>query len=255
MVSSRNHRLLAGWALALLLMSGFAALGNWQLARMQEKQRMLAAAAHALDPAQRRSPQPLQRAADSERAKTYDWAAGHGALRKTTVWLDNQVHAGRPGVRMYCLLQPDTGGQAVLLDVGWWPLDGQRRLPAASCPAVDSQVVRGLLAPPPAVGLAHGPALTRQADVRWLAVRLVPSELAAALRLDAGIAPRVLRLDPDVQPEDTGVMRVPGLRDLTILPNTLPPERHLGYAVQWFGLALATLVVALVLTLRRQRHD
>ena len=43
-------------------------------------------------------------------------------------------------------------------------------------------------------------------------------------------------------------------RDLDILPNTLPPERHLGYAVQWFGLALAVLVTALVLSLRRGRR-
>jgi cytochrome oxidase assembly protein ShyY1 len=40
-------------------------------------------------------------------------------------------------------------------------------------------------------------------------------------------------------------------RDLDVLPNTLPPERHLGYAVQWFGLALAVLVTALVLTFRK----
>ena len=43
-------------------------------------------------------------------------------------------------------------------------------------------------------------------------------------------------------------------RDLDVLPNTLPPERHLGYAVQWFGLALAVLVTALVLTFRKPRR-
>ena len=32
--------------------------------------------------------------------------------------------------------------------------------------------------------------------------------------------------------------------------NTLTPDRHLGYAVQWFGLAITVLVVALVLTLK-----
>ncbi|KKD57741.1 hypothetical protein VM57_01405 [Stenotrophomonas maltophilia] len=32
-----------------------------------------------------------------------------------------------------------------------------------------------------------------------------------------------------------------------------PPQRHLGYAVQWFGLALTVLVVALVLEWRRRR--
>ena len=36
-------------------------------------------------------------------------------------------------------------------------------------------------------------------------------------------------------------------RDLDILPNTLTPERHLGYAVQWFGLALGFIGVTLVI--------
>ena len=49
-------------------------------------------------------------------------------------------------------------------------------------------------------------------------------------------------------------MLAPGERDLEILPNTLTPERHLGYAVQWFGLALAVLAVALVLTLRARKR-
>ncbi|WP_343239036.1 SURF1 family cytochrome oxidase biogenesis protein, partial [Stenotrophomonas sp.] len=56
---------------------------------------------------------------------------------------------------------------------------------------------------------------------------------------------RVLRLDPALPFGDA--------RDLDLLPNTLPPQRHLGYAVQWFGLALTVLVVALVLERRRRR--
>ena len=40
-----------------------------------------------------------------------------------------------------------------------------------------------------------------------------------------------------------------------MLPNTLPPEKHRGYAVQWFALALAVLVTALVLTFRKARSQ
>ena len=58
-------------------------------------------------------------------------------------------------------------------------------------------------------------------------------------------ATRVLRLDPALPFGDE--------RDLDLLPNTLPPQRHLGYAVQWFGLALTVLVVAVVLERRRRR--
>ena len=65
---------------------------------------------------------------------------------------------------------------------------------------------------------------------------------------------KVLRLDPARDKGDAGVMLAPGERDLEILPNTITPERHLGYAVQWFGLALTVLVVAIVLTLRARKR-
>jgi cytochrome oxidase assembly protein ShyY1 len=77
--------------------------------------------------------------------------------------------------------------------------------------------------------------------------------VAKALGLRVAIAPRVLRLDPQRQPGDGGVMAASGERDLDILPNTMPPERHLGYAVQWFGLALTVLVVAATLTFRMKK--
>src|SRR5690606_15366012 len=102
----------------------------------------------------------------------------------------------------------------------------------------------GLLVPPPAHGI--GPAgFAAQADGTLLAIGLDPATLAAPLRQPA-LAPRVLKLDPDL---DIGYAR-----DLDVLPNTLPPERHLGYAVQWFALALAVLVTALILTTRRQKR-
>jgi cytochrome oxidase assembly protein ShyY1 len=108
--------------------------------------------------------------------------------------------------------------------------------------------VAGLLAPAPATGLELGPVLsaTDQPGV-WLASRMPADALATALTLPAHSLPqRVLRLDP----------ALPGgyARDLELLPNTLPPSRHLGYAVQWFGLALTVLVVALILEFRQRRR-
>jgi len=239
-----------GWLLALAAIVAFAALGRWQLDRMHDKQAMLDAAAQALDHAH---PQPLLLASDPGRGSAYDWATGSGGIVDATVWLDNQVRAGRPGVRMYCVLLPDDGVQAILVDAGWWPLDGKRELPVFGCPIGRGIVVRGLLAPPPSSGLAHGDALAASGPHRWLAARLDLAAIARELKLSTGLAPRVLRLDPERARDDAGVMLAPGERDLEILPNTLTPERHLGYAVQWFGLAATVLVVALVLTLKSKR--
>src|SRR5690606_2014423 len=151
-VSARGRRLAIGWLLALVAIAAFTAAGRWQLGRMHEKEAMLADAASALD---RAHPQPLLLASDPGRASAYDWAAGRGDLLDATVWLDNQQRAGRAGVRMYCVLLPDEGAQALLLDAGWWPLGGRRELPVFGCPQGRATAVRGLLAPPPSVGLAQ----------------------------------------------------------------------------------------------------
>ena len=46
-----------------------------------------------------------------------------------------------------------------------------------------------------------------------------------------------------------------GLRDADPLPNTLPPEQHRGYAVQWWALATAVAVIWLVLAWRVGARD
>ena len=68
-----------------------------------------------------------------------------------------------------------------------------------------------------------------------------------ALSADLGLvlAPRILRLDPSLP--------LGYARDLDVLPNTLPPERHRGYALQWFGLALTTLLLSLYFAFFRRR--
>ena len=250
-MSGKRTGLVVGWLLALAAIVLFASLGRWQLARMHEKQARLDAAAQALD---HDHPQPLLLASDPGRVAGYDWATGSGAILDATVWLDNQMRAGKAGVRMYCVLLPDEGVQAVLVDAGWWPLDGQRKLPVFGCPLGRAMAVRGLLAPPPSGGLAHGDAMASPSPRRWLATRLDLPLIARELKLSTGIAPRVLRLDPERQSVDSGVMLAPGERDLEILPNTLTPQRHLGYAVQWFALAATVLVVAVVLTLKSKRR-
>ena len=102
------------------------------------------------------------------------------------------------------------------------------------------QRIAGLLVPPPSAGIAQA-SPTLFADGSLLVIALQREALAQALSLPA-LAPRVLKLDPNLP--------LGYARDLDILPNTLPPERHVGYAVQWFGLAAAVFITALVLTWR-----
>ncbi|MEL1263265.1 SURF1 family protein [Pseudoxanthomonas putridarboris] len=229
-----------GWTLAVLAMALFCSLGMWQWGRAQQKEAMLAATAKVM--AERR-PQPLSVAADASRARDYDWSAGEGEfLPGPAVLLDNQVRERQSGVRAYRVFQPAGGGMPLLVELGWLPIPGDRRLPDIALPA-GTQRLAGLLAPPPSGGIA-GPGISPQPSGDLLAIGLQADALAEALRLPA-LAPRVLKLDPALP------LGYP--RDLDILPNTLPPERHIGYAVQWFGLAAAMLAMALVLTWHSRR--
>ncbi len=239
MAGMRRGTRLFGWSLALALMALFASLGRWQLARMDEKQAMLDQVAATLA---QRQPLPLAAAGDPARARDFDWARGEGRfLDAPAVLLDNQQRDGRPGVRVYRAFAPEDGAP-LLVELGWLPLPGDRTMPHPE-PLAGPQRVAGLLAPPPSAGLAEGlSTATPGGDV--LAVRLDASGLPALLGL-AALPPRVLKLDP--------ALPMGYARDLDVLPNTLPPQKHLGYAVQWFGLAAAVLATALVLTFRFRR--
>ena len=232
-----KHRV-ALWLLAAALFAAFCALGTWQWRRGIAKEATLAAQAAVL--AERREG-PLAELSSQDDA-ALAWAAGHGRfLDSPVLLLDNQRRGPAVGVREFRVFQPD-GGRALLVDLGWIALPGDRTLPATA-PLPGDHALRGLLAPPPSAGIALGPDHADAGGGRWLLTRIELSAIATALRID--LAPRVLRLDPAVP--------LGHARDLDPLPNTLPPERHRGYAVQWFGLAFATLVVTLFLSLRRRQ--
>ncbi len=227
------------WAIALLATALFARLGFWQLERADEKRDMLSNASGALSS---RTPKPLSVIADETRAMAYDWIEVEGRFAEApAVLLDNQQQNGKVGVRAYRVFVLNDG-LPVLVDLGWTALPGDRALPRVVRDA-DRNRLAGLLMPPPGQGLDMG-APVRQSDDALLATAIDLPKLRVALKLPA-LAPRVLRPDND-----------PSLgyaRDFDILPNTLPPERHIGYAVQWFGLAITVLITALLLSWRRRR--
>ncbi len=234
----RRHPLLL-WTIALIVMTLFARLGFWQLERADQKREMLAKAAAALS---LRAPRPLSVIADHDRAADYDWVEVEGGfIDAPTVLLDNQQQRGRVGVRAYRVFVLKNG-LPVLVDLGWTPLPPDRTLPTVKR-NLTRATLAGLMLPPPGHGLDVGaPAI--QSDGTLLATAIDLQTLRSMLRLPA-LAPRVLR------PEHDSTLGY--VRDFDILPNTLPPERHVGYAVQWFGLAITVLITALLLTFRRKR--
>ena len=231
-MKTRLALLLAGLLLAL----GFTGLGRWQLGRALEKEQITRGVDVALGRARAVS------LSAASKPGGYDWASGAGSfLPGPVLLLDNQRRGDQVGVRVLAPFQPSDGGP-MLVDLGWLAMPGDRQLPVVAVPE-GAQTLRGLLSPPPSTGLALGPAYTHPETRRWLLTRVDLPALSAALGLS--LAPRVLRLDP--------ALPIGYARDLDVLPNTLPPERHRGYALQWFGLAFVTLIICLYFGIFRRR--
>ncbi|MBS0200866.1 MAG: SURF1 family protein [Proteobacteria bacterium] len=229
------------WLLAIVVAALFGSLGVWQLGRAQQKRAMLAQAQATI--AQKHAI-ALMAAFDPAHASAYDWAVGAGRfLPAPAVLLDGQVHNGQVGVRVYRMFLPDGATQPLQVDLGWLPVLDRHHMP--TLPVPELREVRGLLMPPPSHGLMT-PVATRLPDGDVLVTALSAQQLPTLLAQPT-LAPRVLRLDPGI--------RVGGERDLDVLPNTMPPERHIAYAVQWFAMAATILIIAFLLTRRSRRRD
>jgi len=220
----RRLRTIAVVVLCAVLVLGLSLLGFWQLDRARQKQAMLSAVELVL---QQRRPVALAQVLDRNARDDFAWAEVSGHFVAPLIFLDNQQHQGRAGLRLYAPLAQPGEQTRLLVDLGWLPWADGRVLPHVQLP-VAPVVLAGLLAPPPSVGVRMG-AAAAIGRTPVLLTRLDPDELSA--QGDVHYATRVLRLDP--------AQTLGYARDLNVLANTLPPERHRGYAVQWFALAAA----------------
>ncbi len=225
---------------AAILCLAFFSLGRWQLARAEWKQQRLDSVAAILKDRKPLSLSQLSKQNNTDLA----WAAGRGHFLATpALLLDNQRLGEEVGVNVYRVFQPDQG-QALLVNLGWLPVPGDRSMPRLE-KITGTYALNGLLAPPPSPGLAIGPAYVKTNNDYWLLTRMPLDQLRADLKMP--LATRVLRLNPE--------LKIGYARDLDVLPNTLPPEKHRGYAVQWFGMCVATIIITLVLGFRRKKND
>lgn len=223
--------------LTLVVAAGFARLGWWQWQRAEEKLRMQAELA-VLD-GQPARPLAEVLAAGPLRGSR---VRVQGQLLPPSLLLDNQLRDGRAGVQVFArLARPESDGD-LMVALGWLPLaDGVRALPALP-PWPATVDWSGHLDRAPAAGLSLGsapgsldndPALLTRIDLDWLAEQW-----------QRPLLPWVLYLDPAAEQGFD--------RDWS--PRSLPPQRHRGYAAQWWGLAVAVLVIYGVLSWRARRR-
>jgi surfeit locus 1 family protein len=155
--------------------------------------------------------------------------------------IDNMVNTGRAG---YFVITPFalTGGGRVLVNRGWVPLGASRADRPAIAVAGDTRRVHGRADNLPSPGIQLGTKDRLAPPYPVVAAFPTHAELAQLLGESSWTkATDLVLLDP-VEPD--GYVR-------SWAPPGFPPMRHIGYAVQWFALALTLLVIYVVTNLRR----
>jgi surfeit locus 1 family protein len=212
------------WAVVLtaLLVAAFVSLGWWQLGRAREKRAMLESFEHGTT-----SSVALDGAVIDVLPRYQHVSADGRYVPGRQILLDNMPSStGQPGYRVLTPLRRAGAERVLLVDRGWVPLGATRQqLP------VDQLPVPGVR-----VGSAQA-----AGEMGWPRVLNFPTQADVETALGQAVESRILLLDassPDGYQRDWR-------------PSVgFPPERHLGYAIQWFALAVTLVVIFVALSLK-----
>jgi surfeit locus 1 family protein len=236
-------RLLWPAVFTLIVGAGLVSLGVWQLHRLAWKEAVVAEiAARAETPL---VPLPLETTWPLLDAEDYAYrhveAVGHFEHDKEAlVFRGSGPNGAGPGYFVLTPLRLDTGAY-VIVNRGYVPPEYKDAAQRAAGETAGEVHVHGLLRPPeprnlftPADAPDKGTYFTRD-----------PALIAAHFGL-ARTAP--FSLDADALPVPGGWPQ--GGTTVRTLPNN-----HLGYALTWFGLAMALVGVFIAIALRQRKAD
>lgn len=267
------------WAILLFLLVGttMLLLGKWQLARASEKIRLMATAEAAANaqpvdiamlahtvrfPDQRENPGCEIKPGE---AGTYIRVvvAGEFDQQRQFLW-DNRVYKGVAGyevltplmLNLASCIDPDAPTQSVALLVnrGWVAANRDRTvLPNIDLAIQDTQSdtekvrLQGMLTLP-SKGFAADDALIDRARATrpWPAILQYPDYRAVAQVLDVPVMAGVLQATENI---DSNVAAK--LYDSNWSPVANGPEKHYGYAFQWFAMFAALCIIFIVTNLQR----
>ena len=221
-MAQRTRKLLP-WLLTAISVAAMCGLGFWQLERMIQKQHRLASIA------QKQSNGSVSLLTALTHDDPRDITVTFEGEPDTThlVFLDNQIQDKRVGYDVIVPVKTNAGW--VLVNYGWVSApDMQRTLPTIK---IDKGLFsfKGIVSVP-----GTNPLITETNTQSWVFPALVQQIDFADLsqRLNRDLLPYVIQLTTD---------DVAFVRDFR--PVVMSPEKHLGYAVQWFGLAVAAAAI------------
>ncbi|HET7203956.1 MAG TPA: SURF1 family protein [Steroidobacteraceae bacterium] len=223
-------------------LAAFVSLGWWQIGRGREKQALVESFA--------RGTQTSVKLADDvtvDELPRYQHVRAEGRYDPTRqVLVDNMPsQAGRPGYRVLTPFRREGSDRLLLVDRGWVPLGESRDALPPIDVSSEFRAVAGRLDELPAPGVRVGQPGT-PGDQRWPRVLNFPRTEDLEQALGEPVESRIVLLD---------VAAPDGFERIWRPALPFGPERHLGYAIQWFALAIATLVIFIALSLQRTGSD
>ncbi len=162
-------------------------------------------------------------------------------LSSTEFLLDNRIENGVAGYHVFTPFLLPGDDMPVMVNRGWVASDGYRHvLPEINTP-LETLILQGTIYPPPSQNT------TATAEEFENGVTRIQSVNLETMARVSGYspAPFLIRLAPD---SPGGYLR-----------NWIEPgagsERHIGYAVQWFGLAFVLTIIFFSRTIKKQNNN
>ncbi len=190
----------------------FLGLGTWQLQRKTEKEALL----QALEHSQKKQPENVDSLQTPDLFQPL-FAEGH-FLPNKTIFLQSKTHQGKSGVYVLDVFETEKG-QFLLVQRGWSPKE------ISSTPSGYLRIE----------GISRTPSLPNSFQPNntpptyfWINLTSLSQDLNLPLLPYYLVAKAPL--DPQILPTD---------------PIPLPRNHHLGYAITWYCLAFALLIMLL----------
>lgn len=161
---------------------------------------------------------------------------------RTTLLLDNKIRNQRPGYQVLHIVRDINSDKNLLINRGWvFAGDDRDRLPEVTLPN-QSWKVKGRIYPIEDEALKTASARIENIS-RAIRLPVLDKQIVTDIegRLNVELEPYVVRLSKNSEAS---------LETDWVWTN-MSPEKHLAYAVQWFSLALAFLIVSLVASIKK----
>lgn len=219
--------------LTILAVALFMRLGFWQIARACEKKQMLA----TVSAFSKQAPKVWQPA--SPMPKQYQPLRVQGRFLPTVFLLDNQHYQHQFGYDVISpLLLPN--GHVVLVDRGWIVADlMHHKMPVIDIPK-GSSVVVGSAYYSSSKNWILGQAIEKK-NKDLAIIELVDTHLLSQF-LHKSVYPFIIRLSSHAE---NGFVR-----DWPVVAMSI--ERHYGYALQWFAIALVIFILFIALNCKKK---